>query len=75
MSERLTLALHATSIDAGATDHDIVDNRKAAFAANPVSLAVPQAAVGQDGGLVQPHSSTMFDFGKRQFLRVEELPY
>lgn len=34
------------SVDTGTAYKDIVDNRKTAFATNPVALAILQAAVG-----------------------------
>jgi hypothetical protein len=42
----LTLALHAISVDTSAADHDIVNDRKAALASNPVPLTILQATVG-----------------------------
>jgi hypothetical protein len=40
------------SIDAGAADEHIVDDGEAAFATDPFALAVLEAAIGQNGGLV-----------------------
>jgi hypothetical protein len=71
----LTLALHAISVDTSAADHDIVNDRKAALASNPVPLTILQATVGQNSCFVEPHSSAVLRLGKRQLVRVEELPY
>jgi hypothetical protein len=49
-------------INTSAAYEDIVDNGEAALAADPVSLAVPQAAIGQDSGLVKPYSSIVLRF-------------
>jgi hypothetical protein len=71
----LTLALHASPVDTRADDHDIVHDRKTALAADPVALAILQATVGQDGGLVKTHASAVLGLGQRELLGVEELPY
>lgn len=70
----LTLAAHAVSVDTGAADHDVVNNRKAALAANVVPLAVSDASVGQDGSLVKLHASTVLCFGEWNLSWVEPLP-
>jgi hypothetical protein len=62
------------SVDTGAADKDIVDDGEAAFATDPFSLAVLQAAVGQDSSLVQSDAALMVGFGQREFIRMEELP-
>jgi hypothetical protein len=61
--KRLTLALHAISVDACADDHDIVNDGKAALTTNPVTLAVFQATVGQDSCFVESYSSAVLGFG------------
>jgi hypothetical protein len=70
----LTLAVHAVAIDGNAADHDIVDDGEAALAADPIALAVPDATVGQHGGLVEPHASTMELLCDRDLLGMEEVP-
>ena len=62
------------AIDAGAAHHNIVDDRKAAFTSNPFALAVFDAAVRQDGGLVKLDASKMKLLGERFVLLVEEVP-
>lgn len=62
------------TIDGGATHHDIVDDGKAAFAANPIALAVFDAAVGQYSSLVKPHASAVELLGQGHFIRMEEVP-
>ena len=69
-----TLAAHATAIDGGAADHDIVHDGEAALATDPVALAVPDAAVGQDGGLVEVDAATMELLGEGDLVGVEEVP-
>jgi hypothetical protein len=71
----LTLALHAVPVNTGADDHDIVNDRKAALAANPIALAVLEATVGQNSGFVESHSTAVLRLGQREFLGMEELPY
>lgn len=63
------------SIDTGTAHHYIVHNRETAFAADPVSLTVLEATVGQHSCLVKRYSATIFGLGEVQLLRVEELPY
>lgn len=70
----LTLALHAISVDADAADEHVVDDGEAAFAADPVALAVLQAAVGQDGRLVEAHAAAVAGLGQWQLVGVEEVP-
>ena len=70
----LTLALHATSVNGGAADHDIVDDGEAALAAHPIALAILDAAVAQHGGLVEPHAPTVKPLRDRHLVRVEEVP-
>lgn len=70
----LTLALHAVAVDGGTADHDVVDDREAAFAANPVTLAVPDAAVGQDGRFVEPHTAVVELLRDRDFVRMKKVP-
>jgi hypothetical protein len=71
----LTLALHANPVDTRADDHDIVHDRKAALASDPVALAVFQATVGQDSCLVKTHSAAVLGLGQRELVGMEELPY
>jgi hypothetical protein len=63
------------SINTSAAHQDIVDNGEAALAADPVPLAVPQAAIGQDGGLVKPYPSIVLRFCQGKFLWMEEVPH
>jgi len=62
------------AIDGNAADHDIVDDREAALASDPVALSVLDATVGQDGSLVEPHASTVELLGDWDFLGMEEVP-
>lgn len=71
---RLTLAAHALTIDADAAHHDIVNDREAAFAPYPIPLAVLDAAVCQDCGLVELHASQVELLGERPVLLMEEIP-
>lgn len=75
LDETLTLALYTLSVDASAADEDIIDDGEAAFAADPFTLAVFQATVGQYGSLVEPHAAAMLCFGQRNLVRMEELPH
>jgi hypothetical protein len=70
----LTLAAHALTIDADAAHHDIVDDGEATFAPYPVPLAVLDAAVCQDCGLVELHASQVKLLGERPVLLMEEIP-
>ena len=63
------------AVDAGAAYEHVVDDGEAAFAANPVALAVPQPAVGQDGGLVESDAAAVLLFRQRELFWVEELPH
>lgn len=72
--EQLTLALHAMSINGGAANHDIVDDREAAFTADPIALAVLDAAVGQHNCLVELHASIMELFSEGDFIGMEKIP-
>lgn len=51
-------------IDTGTADHDIVDDRKAALATNPVSLTVLQTAIGQYSRFVQRDTAAILCLGK-----------
>jgi hypothetical protein len=62
------------SVDAGAADEHIVDDGEAAFAADPFSLAILQATVRQDGGLIQPHAAAVLCLCEGKFIGMEELP-
>jgi hypothetical protein len=63
------------SIDASAADKDIVDDGEAAFATDPFPLAILQAAIGQDSGLVQSHSPAVMRPGQRKFIWMKKLPH
>jgi hypothetical protein len=61
-------------IDTDADDHDIVDNSKAAFAADPFAYVVPQLAISQDCGLVKIDSSLVELLGYRKFGGMKKIP-
>jgi hypothetical protein len=61
-------------VDAGAADHYIINDRKTAFASNPITLAVSNSTIRQNGGLIESDTSTMQFFRNRDLLRVEKLP-
>lgn len=63
------------SIDASASDKDIVDDGEATFATDPFPLAILQAAIGQDSGLVQSHSPAVMRPGQRKFIWMKKLPH
>jgi predicted RNase H-like nuclease len=63
------------SVNTSAADQDIVNNRETAFAADPVSLTVPQTTVGQDCSFVEPHAAIVLLFGQRKLIGMKEQPY
>ena len=69
-----TLAAHSTSIDAGAAHHYVVDDREATLTTNPLALAVLDLAIGEDGGFVKLHASTVELPRERNLIGVEKLP-
>jgi hypothetical protein len=62
------------TIDAGATDHDIIDNGEATLASYPVALAVFNTAVCQYGSFVELHTSQMELLGEGSVLDMKEVP-
>ena len=56
------MALHAIAVDTDAADQDIVNNRKAALASDPVALAIAQTTVRQDCSLVEAHAAVVLGF-------------
>ena len=52
-----------------------MDGGGAAFTADPLALAVLQAAVRQDGSLVEPHAAAVLCFGEGKFVWMKKLPY
>jgi hypothetical protein len=62
-------------IDAGTAYHDIVDNRKATLATDPISLAVLETTVRKHCRFVKRDSAAILCLGKMQLLGMEELPY
>lgn len=74
-AKKLTLTAESIAIDRGAADHDIVDNGKTALATDPFALAVFDATIGQDRGLVEPNASVVELLGNGNLFRVEEIPY
>jgi hypothetical protein len=71
----LTLAVHSIAIDGSAADHDIVHDREAALAADPITLAILDTAVRKHRGLVEPHATVMELLCDGDLVRVEEIPY
>mgnify|MGYP006877425150 CR=1 FL=1 len=71
----LTLALHALAVNAGAANKHVVDDGEAAFAADPVALAVPQSTVGQDSSLVESDAAAVLLSRQWELFGVEELPH
>lgn len=53
---QLTLTGETLPIDRCTDDHNVVHNRETAFASCPISLLVPDLAVGEHGRLVHRHS-------------------
>jgi hypothetical protein len=63
------------SIDAGAADEHIVDDGEAAFATDPFTLAVLEAAIGQNGGLVQSYAAAVLGSCQGEFIWMKKLPH
>lgn len=64
----------ALAVDADAAYHNIVDNGETALASHPVALAVADAAVGQDGGLVEVHATLVELLRERNLLWMKKVP-
>lgn len=72
--ESRTLARHSPAVDTGAANHDIVNDGETALAADPVTITVPDLAVGQNGSFVELDATTVEVLGERNLIRVEEVP-
>lgn len=69
-----TLATWPSMVDTGAAYHYIINNRKTAFAPDPITLAVANSTIRQNSSLVESNTSAVQFFCNRYFLRMEEFP-
>lgn len=68
------MTVHSLSIDGCATHHDIVDDGEAAFAPNPVTLAVFDATVRKYCSLVKLDPTVVELLCDWDFIWMEEIP-
>lgn len=69
-----TLRAFASPIDRGTRDQYIVHHREDALAADPRSVLMPDRAVVQYGGFVQPHTAAVDAAREWKFLGMEVVP-
>ena len=62
------------TIDASAADHDIVDDRKAAFACHVIAVTAPDIGIRKHRSLVELHATLVLLSGHGDVVRVEPLP-
>jgi hypothetical protein len=70
----LTDARQVVPVDAGACNHNIIDDAEAAFTANPFSMGVSDVTVSKDGGFVHGDASAMELLGVGHVGGFEEVP-
>lgn len=70
----LTLAFHASPVNAGAADHHVMYDSEDALAANPSARFTFNLAVVEYSSLVKLHASTMYSSGERNLVRMKIFP-